>query len=383
MPQSLKPEDWSRYADLVDTFRIDNFGTLGDQWLLEWLGMGVPPDDFLFRGLSGVGRGGGVPALGRLTAELPCAGDTGISWLRTRVVGYAEYNLEGPFGTLQGSETCENAYHGEVTRDSKWLRAVNPPFNSFADRRTCCEFRFLDRMIDRIVSRGRDERGGDGGCPQWRAQVLGYIHILVNAAPCVSCLGALRQFRLLFPAVRLRVAGGRRTEPLVERVTGLEVARALDSNHPAQIVLRGQSKPWDVLGRLVGRRHPWSDQVLRDWLPPITRDYVFLLSGFGVRAQQPRRWPTRAPALSSRRLAAFRRSIHAVYAEGTDPDDDYERPAAAAVGNPMQHPALVFWAARAEFPCVLPVSWRHMRASHGHSITMGFDDISSIASEGR
>lgn len=183
----------------MDDARIDNFGAAGDRLLLAWLGVRGVPDDFRRRGLGE----GGVPKFGRLTAELKYSGMEDVTWLRTRVVGYVEYSLEGPGGRLAGKETCENAYHGEVTSDSRWLRAVTPPFNPFADRRTCCEFRFFDRLIEALA------RKGMAGDVDVRARVRGHVSMLINAPPCVSCIGVIRQFRLLFGEVEVAVSGGR------------------------------------------------------------------------------------------------------------------------------------------------------------------------------
>jgi len=183
----------------VDDVRIDNFGVVGDRLLLAWLGVRSVSDDFLQRGLAV----GGVPRFGRLTAEVKHDDGDAVAWLRTRVVGYVEYSLEGPGGRLAGEETCENAYHGEVTSDSRWLRAVTPPFNPFADRRTCCEFRFFDRMVEALSQKGM------AWDAEVRSRVCGRVSMLINAPPCVSCIGVICQFRLLFGGVEVRVSGGR------------------------------------------------------------------------------------------------------------------------------------------------------------------------------
>lgn len=162
------------------------------------------PQDLVARAL---GSDGGMPCLGgRLTAELR-RGD-GVCWVRTRVVSYVEYDLEGIHGRVHGCETCENAYQGEVRSDSRWLRAVTPPFNAFADRRTCSEFRFFDRLVEGLAARGL------AGDPAARAAVRGGVSMLISAPPCVSCVGVIRQFQLLFPNVGLRIAGGRPPEDL-------------------------------------------------------------------------------------------------------------------------------------------------------------------------
>mmetsp|Transcript_71360 Transcript_71360/g.165017 ORF Transcript_71360/g.165017 Transcript_71360/m.165017 type:complete len:119 (+) Transcript_71360:320-676(+) len=113
------------------------------------MGVGGVSTDFRRRGLAA----GRVPRIGRLTEELRHPGTECAAWLRTRVVAYVEYRVTGPGGCLEGCETCENARH-EVISDSRWLRAVTPPFNVFADRRTCCEFRFFDRFVEALARKG-------------------------------------------------------------------------------------------------------------------------------------------------------------------------------------------------------------------------------------
>jgi len=94
IPSTLEPHEWDRYAQVVDDMRIDNFGSVGTRLLLSWLGVGNVPAGFRRRGLGD----GGVPRFGRLTAELR-RGD-GVAWLRTRVVSYVEYSIEGPGGRV-------------------------------------------------------------------------------------------------------------------------------------------------------------------------------------------------------------------------------------------------------------------------------------------
>ncbi|CAE8601378.1 unnamed protein product, partial [Polarella glacialis] len=188
---------WDLYAEAVDGIRIDNFGCVGTRMLMSWMGIGDVSKDFRQRGL----QPGRVPRFGRLTAVLERA--DGVSWMRTRVVNYVEYHLAGAGGEVRGAETCENAYHGEVTSNSRWLRAVTPPFNAFADRRTCSEFRFFDRLIEALALKGMAVDS------LIRSAVAGHVEMLINAAPCVSCIGVMRQFQLLYPLVQLSISGGR------------------------------------------------------------------------------------------------------------------------------------------------------------------------------
>merc|ERR1712054_687067 len=95
IPSTLEPADWARYAELVDSVRIDNFGCVGTRLLMTWMGIDDVTPEFRQRGLMA----GGVPRFGRLAALLERGG--GVSWLRTRVVNYVEYDLKGPGGRVQ------------------------------------------------------------------------------------------------------------------------------------------------------------------------------------------------------------------------------------------------------------------------------------------
>jgi hypothetical protein len=161
------------------------------------MGVHEAPEEFCRRSLSE----GWIPKIGRLTGVLERS--PGVTWVRTRVVSHVQYDLRGLGMHLHGEEAAENAYHGEVLGDSRWLRAVTPPFNPFADRRTCSEFRFFDRIIEAL------SRAGLASDDEVRSKVEGYITIHINCAPCVSCIGVVRQFQLLFKGVDLQMSGGR------------------------------------------------------------------------------------------------------------------------------------------------------------------------------
>merc|ERR1711862_871925 len=107
-------------------------------------GVGEAPSDFRQRSLDE----GLIPKIGRMMNVIEHS--PGIKWLRTRVVSHVQYDLYGLGVRLTGEEVAENAYHKEVFRNSRWLRATTPPFNPFADRRTCSEFCFFDKVIEAL-----------------------------------------------------------------------------------------------------------------------------------------------------------------------------------------------------------------------------------------
>merc|ERR1719161_3347440 len=85
---------------------------------------------------------------------------------------------------------------------SLWFQAHVPPFSERADRTTCSEFRMLTSICEEIA------RTGAVDSEATRAACTGSLKVLVNASCCVSCVGAVAQFRLLFPAVVVSLVGG-------------------------------------------------------------------------------------------------------------------------------------------------------------------------------
>jgi len=79
------------------------------------MGVHEAPEEFCRRSLSE----GWIPKIGRLTGVLERS--PGVTWVRTRVVSHVQYDLRGLGMHLHGEEAAENAYHGEVLGDSRWL----------------------------------------------------------------------------------------------------------------------------------------------------------------------------------------------------------------------------------------------------------------------
>merc|ERR1712048_480423 len=81
------------------------------------------------------------------------------------------------------------------------LKAAQLPISGLVDRSLCSEFQVLCSVVD--TTRSAAVKIG----LSLRA-VKGRVRLFVSTAPCVSCLGALRQFQLYMPHVGLEVANG-------------------------------------------------------------------------------------------------------------------------------------------------------------------------------
>jgi len=136
-------------------------------------------------------------------------------------------------------------------------------------------FAFFDKIIEAL------SRAGVGSNATVRAGVEGYITIHINCPPCVSCIGVVRQFQLLFKGVTLCLSGGRSVPvqlwpgpPGAEETAAILVHQAPDEAPIEETYERwedakeGQHWGWNVAWRTQDRwwqssGEPWQQ---RTWL---------------------------------------------------------------------------------------------------------------------
>lgn len=167
---------------------------------------------------SGVGRAPesfGQRAVSRIRSlvdegERP-VGPGGAGVDTTRVFGYAEYDVvlvgAAPTGArpaqaphVSGHLFCECGYHPSATVAQRrpWLHAFQLPNSSHVDRTLCAEFQILAELCSILAPEGGDH------VP--RATAVGVLSLFTTTSPCMSCLGAIRQFQLLFPEVAVEAS---------------------------------------------------------------------------------------------------------------------------------------------------------------------------------
>lgn len=183
------------YLHLVEGFEVDNFGAVGDRYLLDSLGIPDGPPEFYRKGAQLV---------------IDFQQQHAESWWRSegllhaRVVSYAEFDLTPPPGgqpPLAGSRYQQNGYHG-VRQTEERILPTRLPFNSNVDRSLCSENQLLAAICEDLVgSRPVNSKA-------LLAKVTGWLRLFVTGAPCLSCVGAMRQFQLLLPQVTLFVSIG-------------------------------------------------------------------------------------------------------------------------------------------------------------------------------
>lgn len=193
MPHDVEDFRRGRYQDVVDEFEIDNFGTKGDRFLLDSLSIYESDQVFKEKGA-------------RLAVEYQNQHQE--SWwrseglLHSRVVSYAEIDLAvvNTRKSVVGARYQQNGYQGTRQIDPV-LISTRLPFNHNVDRSLCSEFQLLEGVHQELLACGIEEGTSF-------IIVDGSLQLFVTGSPCLSCVGAMRQFQLLFPRVRLTVAIG-------------------------------------------------------------------------------------------------------------------------------------------------------------------------------
>jgi len=171
------------------------------------MGVVVAPEDFLDRALVHIR---GMVACG----ERP-VGPLGAGIDTTRVFAYAEHSVVlagGQRVTGKHFRECGHsrqvlaASDNETTMPARpgpgWLPAAfQLPNSRHVDRRLCAEFQVLQELCRVFVPSGELTIAQ----PPW-PDVVGVVALLTSLSPCMSCIGAIRHFQLLFPEVEIEVA---------------------------------------------------------------------------------------------------------------------------------------------------------------------------------
>lgn len=79
--------------------------------------------------------------------------------------------------------------------------------NFAVDRTLCSEFQLLSELCDVLLAAvSASSASGAVGSAAARGSLRGHAFLFVSAAPCLSCVCAVRQFQLIFPQVSLAVS---------------------------------------------------------------------------------------------------------------------------------------------------------------------------------
>mmetsp|Transcript_82442 Transcript_82442/g.233828 ORF Transcript_82442/g.233828 Transcript_82442/m.233828 type:complete len:210 (+) Transcript_82442:277-906(+) len=198
MPRGPGGWDGERARGAVWDAGVDSFGHVGSRLLWDALGVPEPPAEFCGRArgrIEDAASAGGAPA-----QHAESAGHR-----HRRVFAYAEYDLEPPPGEpeIRGSMLFENGFRA-LRAGQRWLQHTPLPINSWVDRSLCSEA----QMMAAFCSQLKQEGLADADNTELNSMLHGSLYVYTSAPPCMSCVGVLWQFRLLFRGVELRFSSG-------------------------------------------------------------------------------------------------------------------------------------------------------------------------------
>lgn len=200
MPREFGEWDGERVRGAVWDIGVDSFGHVGGRLLWDALGVPEPPAEFCGRArrhIDDVVSADGC-ALAQQHAE--SAGHK-----HRRVFAYAEYDLEPPPGEpeIRGRMLFENGFR-TLRTSHRWLQHTPLPINSWVDRSLCSEA----QMMATFCSQLKQEGLADADNTELNSMLHGSLYVYTSAPPCMSCVGVLWQFRLLFRGVEFRFSSG-------------------------------------------------------------------------------------------------------------------------------------------------------------------------------
>lgn len=206
IPNSIVGFENGDYANLVERFDLDCFGHRGSRYLLSLLCIAEAPRDFSDRAAAL------VVEFQKRHAETWWRSE---GLLHQRVVSYAEMDVEPcarKGGSLRNSRFQQNGYQG-MRHGREWIVATTLPFNHNVDRSLCSENQLLSHICEDLARSRLQQLGRLTGQQVVPAKPLlagarGWLRLYVTGAPCLSCIGAMRQFQLLAPGVQLSVSFG-------------------------------------------------------------------------------------------------------------------------------------------------------------------------------
>jgi len=203
LPTGLARAELSRYQRAVRDVQVVNFRSGAARYLLGAMGVGRAPEEFGRRAVAHIRA---------RVADGECPAGLGGAGVDTaRVFGYVEYDVVDSSNAGQPTDghffcECGRAPRGEPEQPgpggqgptSAWLHAFRLPNSPHVDRSCCAEFRILSRLCAILVPAG--------GEPRPHPSLVGIVALFTTTSPCMSCIGAIRQFQLLFPEVQVETS---------------------------------------------------------------------------------------------------------------------------------------------------------------------------------
>ncbi|CAE8614045.1 unnamed protein product [Polarella glacialis] len=194
----------SPYGRAVRELQLVNLRSMASRRLLDAVGVGRASGDF---GLRAVARIRSCTERG----EQP-PGPLGAGVDTTEVFAYVEYDavlaaapaagedfgshVDGQLLWESGTQGGRQQAHFMTAGAFTWLEPLRLPNSGHVDRSRCAEFQALSELCAVLAPRAQQPG------PQ---EVVGVVSLFTTISPCLSCLGAIRQFQLFFPEVALEL----------------------------------------------------------------------------------------------------------------------------------------------------------------------------------
>lgn len=213
----------SAHPRLLAALGCDSLGACGTRRLFDAWSIGcVDADSSGFCGRA-------AHAAARDQRASPLAAASGAPW------AYVEYDVTLGEAQLRGAWVWLPRDDVPVEGGPAPLRPFQLAQNTKILRAACAEFRLLSRLASLLVSFGNEDgaleegRGPaqgiapaadvaadaereaasmDAAIEARRSELRGAVRLLTSKPPCLSCVGVVRQFQLLFPGVAISLAEG-------------------------------------------------------------------------------------------------------------------------------------------------------------------------------
>lgn len=96
----------------------------------------------------------------------------------------------------------ESGFSGSPCRGC--VRAFRLPNSSNVQRSLCAEFQVLDELAWHFMDKVNDARSSKDQSEPIPV-LVGIVQLFTSTSPCLSCIGAIRHFQLLFPEVSIEM----------------------------------------------------------------------------------------------------------------------------------------------------------------------------------
>jgi len=195
------PEGWrsDAYRTLISGIKVDHFGEAGTPFFLAKLGIDQAPPDFCIQASHAL-----EDHFLRSSRPLKELIRAGVAVHRSGAL--AEYTINTSSGSraqLSGTLVRESeAPTRSSAGKSRWLHAAGQlHVGSHVDRAFRGEHLVLEELCDLVLGNGR---AGGGSA----SHVSGRVRLFSATYPCISCIGAMAQFRQLLPGIQLEAGSG-------------------------------------------------------------------------------------------------------------------------------------------------------------------------------